>query len=355
MIRFLLGQLRWRSMLDGLFATLILAALIVIGSRNLADFDSALIGYTFACLFMTFGIVYRYSVWLSKPPTRKYWLRGWQILFQPKKWPAMPRSRIMAGAVWSRIVIQDFVFRRGVWRWSGHMLIAWGTLLAFAVTFPLVFGWIHFEQGAIAPVATYYVYFFGFRMREIPVAGIESWFALHALVIAAFMVIAGVIIVMYRRMVDKAALSVQRFGRDLLPLVLLFAVSMSGLLLWVSYKWLEGYYYGALAQFHAISVIALLISLPFGKLFHVVQRPASLGVAYYRQAGERGEQAVCDVTGEEFAPRLQTEDLNEVLPELGFDYEAPQPDAPNWNEISPEGRRRLIGRAHDQTRRGKFD
>jgi hypothetical protein len=355
MIPFLLAQLRWRSVVHGAIATVVLAALIVVGSRNLADFDSALIGYTFATLFMTFGIVYRYSVWLSKPPTRKYWVRGWQIVFQPRRWPRMPRATIGAKAVLSRIVVQEFILRRGFVRWSGHILIAWGSLLAFAVTFPLVFGWIHFEQGAIAPRATYFVYFFGFRVREIPVSGIEAWFALHALVISAFMVIAGVMIVMYRRMADKAALAIQRFGRDLLPLVLLFAVAMSGLLLWVSYQWLEGYYYGALAQFHAIAVIGFLISLPFGKLFHIVQRFASLGIAYYRDAGARGQQAVCPATGEDFAPKLQTDDLNEVLPKLDFDYRATKPDAPNWNEISPRGKRKLIGEAHDKTRRGKFD
>lgn len=57
---------------NGALATLLLGGSIVIGSRNLADFDSAVVGYTFACLFATFGIVYRYTVWLSKPPTRIY-------------------------------------------------------------------------------------------------------------------------------------------------------------------------------------------------------------------------------------------------------------------------------------------
>src|SRR4030095_15760879 len=111
------------------------------------------------------------------------------------------------------------------------------------------------------------------------------------------------------------AVAAQRFGRDLLPLVLLFAVSVSGLLLWVSYEWLHGYYYGVLAQIHAFTVIATLIYLPFGKLFHVFQRPASLGITFYKAAGARGEQAVCPVTGEAFAPTLQVEDLGVVLPE----------------------------------------
>ena len=41
-----------------------LAAAIVVGSRNLAHFDAALVGYTFATLFAVFGITYRYAMWL---------------------------------------------------------------------------------------------------------------------------------------------------------------------------------------------------------------------------------------------------------------------------------------------------
>jgi hypothetical protein len=47
----------------GTLFTAIVAALIVLGSRNLAHFDAALVGYTFAVLFATFGITYRYSMW----------------------------------------------------------------------------------------------------------------------------------------------------------------------------------------------------------------------------------------------------------------------------------------------------
>ena len=61
----------------GLVATAVLAGLIVLGSRNLAHFDAALVGYTFATLFAAFGIVYRYAMWLQRPPTRLYWRRGW--------------------------------------------------------------------------------------------------------------------------------------------------------------------------------------------------------------------------------------------------------------------------------------
>ena len=48
----------------GSATTVLLAALIVLGSRDLAHFDAALVAYTFATLFATFGIGYRYAMWL---------------------------------------------------------------------------------------------------------------------------------------------------------------------------------------------------------------------------------------------------------------------------------------------------
>ena len=61
---------KWKSAGWGAAATAVLGALIVVGSRNLAHFDAALVGYTFATLFATFGITYRYAMWLQRPPTR---------------------------------------------------------------------------------------------------------------------------------------------------------------------------------------------------------------------------------------------------------------------------------------------
>lgn len=331
---------------NGALAVLLLGVLILVGSRNLADFDSALLGYTFACLFAAFGIVYRYTVWLSKPPTRMYWRRGFQVFFSPARFRRLGRPRLLVGALWSKIVAQDFILRRGRGRWAAHMLIAWGCVLAAAVTFPLVFGWLHFEQGALTPHPTYHVIFFNLRVAEIPLDGALAWLIFHALVVSAFMVIPGVMLAMWRRMAEGGALALQRFGRDFLPLILLFAVSFTGLLLWVSYQWLHGYFYSVAAQIHAFTVIGTLIYLPFGKLFHVFQRPASLGITFYKAAGAQGEQAVCPVTAEPFAPALQVEDLGTVLPEVGFDYTARDGRGPAWNHLSPRGRRMSIARAH---------
>jgi hypothetical protein len=52
----------------GLFAAALLGVAIFVGSRNLRHIDAALVGYTFACLFSVFGLSYRYSMWLQRPP-----------------------------------------------------------------------------------------------------------------------------------------------------------------------------------------------------------------------------------------------------------------------------------------------
>ena len=57
---------------------------------------------------------------------------------------------------------------------------------------------------------------------------------------------------------------------------MLFAISVTGLALTVSQNWVRGEFYSFLAILHAITVIAALLYLPFGKFFHIFQRPVSL-------------------------------------------------------------------------------
>ena len=255
----------------GVVATLLVAALIAIGSRNLAHFDAALVGYTFATLFAVFGITYRYSMWLQRPPTALYWRRGWQAFFS--------RDRLLINlAAWPKRVIgvfalNNFIFRRSRPRWAAHWLIMWGCLLAAAITFPLVFGWIHFQTPA-DDFERYRVYVFGFPTFSFRIGSVLGGLIFHGLVWASFLVIAGVMIAMRRRMRDRGAEAVQQFGEDFLPLILLFAVSITGLMLTASYTWMKGYAYDFLAIVHAACVIFTLLWLPFGKFFHIFQRPA---------------------------------------------------------------------------------
>src|SRR5947207_6380254 len=65
----------------GAIAAILGAAAIVLGSRNLRDFDWALAAYAVGCVFALFAVVYRYAIWSQRPPTRMYLKRGFQTFF----------------------------------------------------------------------------------------------------------------------------------------------------------------------------------------------------------------------------------------------------------------------------------
>jgi hypothetical protein len=84
-----------RAMGWGLFAAGVVLAGIYFGSRRLRDFDAALVPYAGASVFSAFGLGYRYSMWLTKPPTRLFWRRGWRLFFAPSR-VAQNLSRLAA-------------------------------------------------------------------------------------------------------------------------------------------------------------------------------------------------------------------------------------------------------------------
>lgn len=331
-----------RATLTGLGVTIVLAALIVAGSRNLAHFDAALVGYTFAVLFAAFGITYRYTIWLQRPPTAMYWRRGWAMFFRR-------RHRLRNAGEWFRRVggdfaLNGFIRRRDTRRWAAHMLLMWGCTLAFAITIPLVFGWLHFET-VPEHLDTYRAYVFGFPAFTFVTESIPGFFLFHGLVWASVLVIGGVALAMRRRMRDGGAAALQRFGEDFMPLILLFAISITGLLLTASYTWMKGYGYDFLALLHAVTVIFTLLWLPFGKFFHIFQRPAQLGVAFYREVGEREGMARCMRCDAEFASRMHVEDLITVEARLGFDYALDDGRIGHYQRICPACRRRMTALA----------
>src|SRR5262245_13005053 len=107
----------------GIAVTLVVAGLIIIGSRNLSHFDAALVAYTFATLFAAFGITYRYAMWLERPPTAMYWRRGWQVFFRPRY---LARNLVVwVARLIHEFALNHFIARRGAARWGAHMLIMW--------------------------------------------------------------------------------------------------------------------------------------------------------------------------------------------------------------------------------------
>lgn len=327
----------------GAWATLwtgLLAASIVVGSRNLQNFDAALVVYTFGVLFATWGVAYHYCVWIEKPPTRIYWRRGWSLFRALGPWKGVVW---LARAVWDHLIAQNFIRHRSRLRWWMHQLVFWGCALSVAITFPLVFGWVHFRSAA-GDQMTYETYLFGFPVGRVPLGTALAWLLFHGLDVAAFLVLGGVALSLWRRMRDPGARAVQDFGRDLFPLVLLVAISVTGLALTVSVTWLRGSSYAFLALIHAVTVVLALLYMGFGKFFHIFQRPAQLGVQLYREEGARGAGAHCASCGERFASRMHVDDLAQALRELGFDYRT-EGEAATWQEVCPACKRRALARA----------
>jgi MFS transporter, NNP family, nitrate/nitrite transporter len=327
----------------GVTATLftgLLVAAIVVGSRNLQYFDAALVIYTFATIFATWGVVYHYRVWIDKPPTRIYWQCGWQLFREAGIFRGT--ARLLRTAT-THLAAQTFIKHRSPLRWWMHQLIFWGCLLAVAITFPLVFGWISF-QTLPNDQETYVVLIYGFAVQTFRLHTVLAEVLFHGLDISAILVLGGISLCLWRRFRDRGAQAVQSFALDFLPIILLFAICVTGIALTVSQNWLHGEYYSFLAILHAITVIAALLYLPFGKFFHIFQRPAQLGVKFYQTAGDAGEPAICKRCGERFASLMHIEDLKRVLPQVGFDYRMGG-DGGTWQELCPACKRKSLSLA----------
>jgi hypothetical protein len=333
----------------GLFTASLVLAGVYFGSRRLRDFDAALVPYAGASVFSAFGLGYRYSMWLTKPPTRLFWRRGWRLLFAPSR--VAHNFSHLAALFAVNIVAQRFIEKRSPLRWAAHWFIFWGCILAAAVTFPLSFGWIHFETAGAAQ-ERYQAFVFGLRVFTFDLASPLAPVVFNVLDISAVLVMIGVSLAMWRRASDRGALAVQQFGADLLPLVMLFAVSITGVFLTVSTHLMRGLHFVFLSQLHAVTVIFTLLYLPFGKFFHIFQRPAQLGVAFYRETGARGEAARCARCGEAFASRMHIDDLKQVEGELGIRYGGAKSGTPDstvahYQDICPACRRKTLALTQD--------
>jgi hypothetical protein len=100
-------------------------------------------------------------------------------------------------------------------------------------------------------------------------------------------------------------------------------------------------------------VIFTLLYLPFGKFFHIFQRPAQLGVSFYKDVAAREGMAKCRRCDQEYAPLLQINDLIEVERELGYRYETDQTSGnkgvEHYQRICPPCRRSMLAIAQGRT------
>ena len=73
----------------------------------------------------------------------------------------------------------------------------------------------------------YRTFVFGIAVQDFPVESLPAFVIFHGLVWASFLVIAGVMLAFRRRMIDHGAAATQQFAQDILPLLALFAISVT--------------------------------------------------------------------------------------------------------------------------------
>jgi hypothetical protein len=319
------------AMTGGVSMAALISAGIYFGSGAFSRFDTPLAAYAAATVLAGFAFAYRYLMWIQRPATWRYFVASWKLFFRPKR--LVVNLIKLVGLLWNNIVAQKFIERRGSNRWIAHMGMAWGCLLAFAITFPLSWGWVQF--GVAGDGVSYQVEFMGMPQFVFDPYSPIGWVLFNGLNISAVLVLTGVALAMHRRIFDRGAHAVQTLENDLIPLVLLFAVSITGLMITASYKLMGGAHFSFISLLHAFTVILLLLWMPFGKLFHVIQRPAQLGVAYYKEEGANGPVAACARSGKPYQSQLHHDDLVEVMKEVGQDFGDHQ-------NVSPEEKRKLI-------------
>jgi hypothetical protein len=275
-------------------------------------------------VFAAAAVVYRYALWITRPPTWRYFVGGWRSFLSLASFRRY--AALVPVELWRDIFGQTFLRHRSRSRWVMHLCLFYGVLGSLAVTLPLTFGWIRFTH---VPPDAYRLWVFGIPLARFGIRAGIGFGLFHALDFTAVLLLVGIGIALWRRYTDVGLLTTQRFGFDLAPLVLLFAIAVTGLALTASSLWWQGRFYSFIALVHEALVVGWLVSLPFGKFFHLVQRPASVGVTLYQRVSQglpaRGGAASpslpCRRCGTPLPSARFVRDLEATLGDLGQSYD----------------------------------
>ncbi|MEE1755822.1 MFS transporter [Streptomyces sp. SP18CS02] len=332
------AAVRRRASLVGAAVSALLILAIVLGSRLLRDFDSALLPYAVASVFLAFGVAHRYTVWISAPAARRLFSEGWRSFFSAANFRRAPTA--LPRMIATYLGFQKFLGARSHARWAAHQLVFWGCVLAALITFPLTWGWFTFTS-ATGPGPGYEMRIWGIEVLGFDALNIVGWLMFHGLDIAAVLVIPGASYFLWRRMRDRGASTGQRFAYDLVPLIALIVISVTGLLLTFSSIFLHGGGYQFLAILHMVSVVFTLIYIPFGKFFHIVQRPAAVGMQLfkYTSRGDGDQIFACRRCGRPIDTAPYVENLRGTMRDLRLGFDA-------WAEYCPRCKRVLRGNAY---------
>ena len=297
-----------RALRDAVCATAALMALICLGSGFLRHLDPALFGYLGATLAAAFGIAYRTSAFWRRRPSAFYGRALLAALRDPR------RLRTVLAGAGRHLVAQELIARRSRAKWLAHLFLSLGTLAGFAITLPLVFGWLHFES---VGQASYRAIVFNVPTSAFAIDGLLAGVLFHALGAAAVAVVLGASYFLAARLRRRAEPDAAARAH-VAPLLLLLAVAVTGLALPAT-RALPGLHRIA-ALGHEVAVALLLVGLPFGKLGHLFIRPLQMGVLVVQTTAT--PPARCVGCGAALAPAAQLAAVEQSLAARGLAFAA---------------------------------
>lgn len=310
---------------DATIATAVLVLAIYVGSGRLEHLDRALLGYLGATVVAFAGTVHRASAFWRRRPSAFYARALGTALAGALRRPAVLRTLLRSTA--GDLVGQTFVARRSRVRWLAHLLLSLGTLASFAITVPLVLGWLRFT--ADGP-GSYRAVVFQIPTASFAVDGVLGWLAFHGLSLAGVAVLVGAVIFLALRFRLRALPGITT-GFHVGPLLLLLIVAATGLALPATRHAPRMFDVAALA--HEIAVIVLLVAIPFSKLHHVLIRPLQLGSRVVRMPA--AERVACSGCGATLAPAAQRAAVAALLAARGDAFAA-------HGDLCPACRRRHL-------------
>lgn len=316
------------------FVVVILFLTMWIGTENFLHIDMALLGYMISSFIFAIGLTIRMCSWLIRPATHQVVKRSFKNLKNGNR-----RKRNLTSIVktaFDNIILQKFIFKRGIYRGVQHFLIAWGCIGSFAITFGLTFGWMHFE---LIDPETYQIVVMGIPTITMAAHGIFAELVYNGLNITAMMVMIGVCMALVRRIKSNDVKVTHRTEFDLLPLMILLAVTATGLLLTVSYVFLDGWMHHYMTLIHQVTVVIFLIYFPFGKLFHLPIRPLATAVPMNYQEELKVDTRPCKKCGTTYSSDDQIADVKEILGRQSFDLKLE--DGSYLSDYCPSCRRRI--------------
>jgi hypothetical protein len=318
---------------DAFCAGLAVIAAVVMGSRGLADVDPALLGYLAATLVTVVACVHRASAFWRRPAAAVYARAVAGALARPR------RLRVALRAAGRDLVAQRSIAGRGRARWLAHLALSGGTLGSFAITIPLVWGWLRFQA---EDPATYRVVVAGLPTVRLAVGGAAAWVAFHGLVLCAVAVVLGASYFLVARVRARGTAG-GTDGFHLGPLVLLLLVAATGLVLPIAAHSGTPTLFRAAAAAHEATVVLFLVALPATKLGHLLVRPLQVGVRLVKASGQPVRCVAC---GGDAVPAAQATAVQRLLARRGLPVTS--------DRTCPACRRRRLAGAHARLLAGDF-